>query len=346
MMKIREIRRGIQDDAKFKASLLKRLGSFNILGPHGQLDLGMFEHDSIQTLRQRVAAQEQLKAKEIMTALLQPGMSREQAFDRKLIKLAELAGEPMRRHFNALAAASKLNGGRATFQHDEVRSDTRDIIMAGLSSLAEKRLILTDTPLASADEKLRFAKKWWLISPMADIDYADASLGIAMIDHGRPIAGVVHFPGLNRTYAGLVSEEWAVASTGKRNPRKISTKTRENLKIVAATLHGKRKSSAFRTARNSHNVKRSFTDASPAYGLCRLAQGSMDIYLHPNPLPEASLAAAHAIVLAAGGTVKIQRTGQDIVYGNSQMSHLTAPGFVAASGDEVLKMRDVQKLVA
>ncbi|MCB1538741.1 MAG: hypothetical protein H6865_05570 [Rhodospirillales bacterium] len=343
MTGIRATRQGIADDAALKASLIARLNELDVAGPRRQIDLPMFEGEDIATLRSRVAAFEQQRAQFIVANYKRTPKNRE-AFMRALMDVAKLAGEPLRRHFNARAGAAHVNGMGAAFPQDEAHSDARGILAAGLRAITPKLPVVSDAPVH--DMVPRHTHRWWLINAFSGVDADDASLGIALIDHGRPIAGIVHLPRLNRTYAGIAhAPHWCDLHTAKR-ARAISVKARDPRKQVAATIYGDRKSSAFRAARNTHGISRNFTDTGASYGLCRLAQGSFDLYLHNRPLPQSELAPAHAILLAAGGVIHERATGAEIRYAIPHETTRSAPAFIAASGPEILRMRDVRRLVA
>ena len=60
---------------------------------------------------------------------------------------------------------------------------------------------------------------------------------------------------------------------------------------------------------------------------CRVAEGSADIYPRLGPTSEWDIAAGHALLVAAGGTVTRQDT-RPLAYGRADQKFLV-PGFVA-----------------
>jgi 3'(2'), 5'-bisphosphate nucleotidase len=73
-----------------------------------------------------------------------------------------------------------------------------------------------------------------------------------------------------------------------------------------------------------------------ALKFCRIAEGRADVYPRLSPTSEWDVAAGHAVVAAAGGSVTTQG-GEPLTYGNVE-GDLLIPGFVAW-GDPVAARR-------
>ncbi len=329
------ITRGHEDDDKLHAALLARLKALQPFGDHTS-----FEHEKIRDLRPRITALEQDAVQKIMRAY-QSGPHTKRALSDALVKVIEVAAQPLNRYFAAPNASGDVLGFNPA---NEARDEVREIIRAGLATLKTKMPIITDRPQSDVEQTLRYANRFWLVSPVDAIDHDDASISIALIDRGKPIAGVVHFPKLGRTYAGTVGDNgFAFAKTAHRT-RKIHVKLREDFRRVAATDHNAGTSNAFADLRRTHHVKRRFAEASAPYGLCRMAQGTLDAYLETDLVQQAAVAASHAVLSAAGGTL-MAMDGKPVTYG-PQGRVLALPPFVAGSDEDALKARYIARLVA
>lgn len=341
MISARTIRREAKHDAILRTALLERLKELHPM--RERADMKVFELDSTQRLRERVAAFEQELAQKIMR---EDRPRTKEAMAQALMRLAQLAGQPLKRHYLAERGEAGFNAKGIVIPGAEAREDSLSILTAGLATQKkEKRTlpIVTDKVTTQTETHLRHRDQYWLINPMDGREHKDVSISIAFIEKGKPLMGITHFPRLDRTYAGIPAEKWVMAQTGKVT-RKIKSKTRDQFKRVAAAPHGARKSDIFTAYKRNHDVTRIFGENSAAYGLCRMAQGSFDLYLHHTMLPQASLAAAHAIAIAAGGVVT-REDGSAIVYSPS-VNTPSAPAFVAASAQGILKHKDNKRLVA
>jgi 3'(2'), 5'-bisphosphate nucleotidase len=158
------------------------------------------------------------------------------------------------------------------------------------------------------------------------------TVNVAVVRDGVPVLGVVAAPALGMIWRGIVgtgaermrlSPGQTLAAARERVP--IATRRRPADGVVAAVSR-----SHFDAATDAFLQR--FTVASrlvsgSALKFCRVAEGAADIYPRLAPTSEWDLAAGHAIVVAAGGTVT-DRSGQPLTYGHRQQRFLV-PGFVA-----------------
>lgn len=150
----------------------------------------------------------------------------------------------------------------------------------------------------------------------------DFTVNIGLIEHGVPTMGVVFAPQLGQLYVGdtALGVAWRRGPDGGERPLAIA-KGRRPPVAVASKSH-----LAPSVARYLDDVgagDRVNIGSSLKFGL--LASGEADVYPRPSPTMEWDTAAGHAVLLAAGGTVK-GPDGQPLGYAKAGFFN---PGFLA-----------------
>lgn len=124
------------------------------------------------------------------------------------------------------------------------------------------------------------------------------TVNIALVEHARPVLGVVHLPVLGDTY-------WTSADGGawrKRNGERTRIHCRkpgDELVAVASRSHSNPETDEY-LAR--FPIKERIS-AGSSLKLCRIAEGEADIYPRIGRTMEWDIAAGHAVLAAAGGRV-------------------------------------------
>lgn len=185
-----------------------------------------------------------------------------------------------------------------------------DVITAALSKIAP------DIPLVGEEAKSEghcpdiSGGLFWLVDPLDGTKEfvkkgSDFTVNIGLIKDGVPIAGFVLAPAMNRLYWGVKGAgAWAADVEGEKtfNQRAIAARRADpdNLVIVASKSHRSAELeswlSQFPTAEH--------VSIGSSLKLCLLATGEADLYPRLGPTCEWDTAAAHAVLLAAGGTVE------------------------------------------
>jgi 3'(2'), 5'-bisphosphate nucleotidase len=143
------------------------------------------------------------------------------------------------------------------------------------------------------------------------------TVNIAIIEHGRPVMGVVYAPALHRLF---VAESPSFAWQAKAAPDGPPPKKREPLRIRPAPFAG-----LTAVASKSHRspetdawlARYSITDivgAGSALKFCLVAAGEADVYPRLGRTMEWDTAAGQAVVEAAGGRV-LTLDGAPLLYG-------------------------------
>ncbi|MBI1339160.1 3'(2'),5'-bisphosphate nucleotidase CysQ [bacterium] len=157
------------------------------------------------------------------------------------------------------------------------------------------------------------------------------TVNIGLIENGAPTAGVVYAPALEEMfYAGAVGRVHAGLVAGSEIPRdaeamvlKARVPPRGGLTAIVSNSHLGPETRAY-LAR--HTVAETLR-AGSSLKFCRIAQGAADIYPRFGPTMEWDVAAGHAVLQAAGGSVTGPE-GTPFRYGNSDRNFRNA-AFVA-----------------
>ncbi|MFC3052960.1 3'(2'),5'-bisphosphate nucleotidase CysQ [Kordiimonas pumila] len=152
---------------------------------------------------------------------------------------------------------------------------------------------------------------FWLVDPLDGTKEfvkkgSDFTVNIGLIKDGHPIMGLVLAPAMNKLYWGIVgSGAWVadVEDNSIINTKSISTRTAnpDKLVIVASKSHRSSELEAYlENFPGADNVS-----IGSSLKLCLLATGEADLYPRLGPTCEWDTAAAHAVLLAAGGSVEV-----------------------------------------
>jgi 3'(2'), 5'-bisphosphate nucleotidase len=159
---------------------------------------------------------------------------------------------------------------------------------------------------------------------------AEFTVNIALVVDGSPIVGLVAGPALHRIWRGIVgqgAERLAPAGEPPKalQPTAIRTRSAPPQGLVAALSrsHGDQETESF--LGRLPIVERTTLGSSAKF--CLVAEGSADLYPRLSPTSEWDIAAGHAVLAAAGGTV-MTPDGGPIMYGGVRRD-FRVPAFIA-----------------
>jgi 3'(2'), 5'-bisphosphate nucleotidase len=149
------------------------------------------------------------------------------------------------------------------------------------------------------------------------------TVNIAILTAGVPVIGIVSAPALGLAWRGIVGRGAARLALAGGTPVAIRTRKRRSGELLAAVSrsHLEDRTRAF-LAR--------FTGVKPVQSgssikFCRVAEGAADVYPRLAPTHDWDIAAGHAVLAAAGGSV-VTPSGGQLAYGTPE---LLIPGFIA-----------------
>lgn len=138
------------------------------------------------------------------------------------------------------------------------------------------------------------------------------TVNIGLIEHGQPVAGAVTAPPTHETWFTRDGRAWKRTAGGLAAPAQVRAwPPGDAVALVSHTM----KEETLKSLAESYGFDRtSAMDSSIKF--CRIAEGSADIYPRHGPTMEWDIAAGHAVLLAAGGSVATP-AGAPFVYGKA-----------------------------
>lgn len=202
-----------------------------------------------------------------------------------------------------------------------------DIIMRGLRNISRDIPILSEEGAEISWEERKHWRWFWLIDPIDGTkDFTqrtgEFTVNIALIEDGEPVMGVVTAPALKEAFWGLKGEGAHKRDRTGRVHRIRVAEPRESLRVVASKNHLNEETRKFIDTLGPHET----VQAGSSLKFCRIAEGHADIYPRMGPTCEWDTAAAHAVLLAAGGKVQ-SLDGKPLKYGKEDVLN---PYFIAA----------------
>lgn len=207
------------------------------------------------------------------------------------------------------------------------------VIVASLSKLTPHIPILTEESEAIDYEIRRKWQQYWLIDPLDGTREfvkrnGEFTVNIALIDGKKPVLGVVYAPVTELLYFACQSYG-AYKHAKSNNPEKIQTRL-FNLKrpiIAGSRSHSNEKMQNFmKNLENATSTKPELISMGSSLKICLVAEGLADVYPRLGSTSEWDTAAAHCILLEAGGDI-VDEAGFSLIY-NSKSSLLN-PSFFA-----------------
>jgi 3'(2'), 5'-bisphosphate nucleotidase len=211
------------------------------------------------------------------------------------------------------------------------------------ADLASHRLIrdalgrLTpDVPLLSeesADIAFETRSSWaeyWLVDPLDGTKEfinrnGEFTVNIALIRDHEPVLGVVHVPVTGVTYTGVVGAG-ATRRSGAEAPETIQVRVpcAHPVRVVGSRSHANPRLQQYLQRLGEYEL----VSMGSSLKFCLLAEGKADLYPRLGPTSEWDTAAAHALVLAAGGCV-VTLDNRPLQY--NRKASLLNPEFIVAA---------------
>lgn len=192
-----------------------------------------------------------------------------------------------------------------------------DVILAGLAQIAPGVPVVAEEAVA-AGKIPQVAERFFLVDPLDGTKEfisrnGEFTVNIALIEHGRPVLGLVYAPAIGRLFGGVAGHGAWLEEDGKgRRTIQARKEPAAGLTVVASRSHGDETAlDAFLAGRKVA----SRTNAGSSLKLCLVAAGEADVYPRLGRTMEWDIAAGDAVLRAAGGKVVVVASGQDLGYG-------------------------------
>ncbi|CAN5658698.1 3'(2'),5'-bisphosphate nucleotidase CysQ [soil metagenome] len=181
-------------------------------------------------------------------------------------------------------------------------------IIAGLEKIDPSIPILSEESKAIPYEDRAGWTRFWLVDPLDGTKEfikrnGEFTVNIALIENGEAVLGVVHAPVLGITYAAARGVEAYKEVDGTKSPIHVADFTGKDLKVVASRSHAGPETEALIEDLRSKVGDVELVSKGSSLKLCMVADGEAHLYPRLGPTMEWDVAAAHAVVEGAGGTV-------------------------------------------
>jgi 3'(2'), 5'-bisphosphate nucleotidase len=228
--------------------------------------------------------------------------------------LALVAGDAALAHAADPEARAKADGSPVT-RADEAADA---VLVSGLRHLAP------DIPVVSEEQATHAVpgRRFWLVDPLDGTreflaGNGEWTVNVALVEDNRPVLGVVVAPALGLAYEGAGPGTAALTERGATRPIRARTPDPDGLVVVGSRSHND--AAAMERFLAGRRV-RAYRAAGSSLKLCLLAAGEADLYPRLGPTMEWDIAAGHAVLLAAGGTVATL-DGAPLAYGKPGFGH-------------------------
>lgn len=210
------------------------------------------------------------------------------------------------------------------------------VIAEGLAALDPTTPLISEESDPPPFAERRRWQRHWLVDPLDGTREfvnrnGEFTVNIALIEKGVPTLGVVGVPVQQRIFVGDCNATQPTAyviEAGNRQELRARSYSPPGVTVVASRSHGGAQLETWlkSLAETFGEVQR--TPVGSSLKFCLLAEGKADFYPRLAPTSEWDIAAADAVLAAAGGTVR-QWDGNPIPY-NTKESFLN-PSFYAAA---------------
>jgi 3'(2'), 5'-bisphosphate nucleotidase len=204
------------------------------------------------------------------------------------------------------------------------------VIRDWLSRLTPRLPIISEEA-ARNDAGAAASGRYFLVDPLDGTrefiaGHDDYTVNIALMSSGAPVLGVIAAPALGLVWRGAVgsgAERLSFSAGRISEPQAIHTRARPQDELIVLV------SRSHLDARTESYLKGLAAARRIACGsslkFCRVAEGAADHYPRFGPVRDWDVAAGHAVLVAAGGSVTTL-DGGPLVYGAPE---LLIPGFLA-----------------
>ncbi|WFM69982.1 3'(2'),5'-bisphosphate nucleotidase CysQ [Halomonas sp. CKK8] len=200
--------------------------------------------------------------------------------------------------------------------HDVIDKEL-NALPGGIPVLSEEN---TDG-FAGADAEGRY----WLVDPLDGTKEfikrnGEFTVNIALVEHGKPVLGVVVAPALEVSYlaaegVGAFKVAWGEGKSGERQPIQVAGKPAEGAtwRVVGSRSHPSPDLAEWLEQLGPHDM----VPMGSSLKLCLVAEGAADVYTRLGPTCLWDTGAAQAVVEQAGGRVETL-AGQPLNYSHPQ----------------------------
>lgn len=179
------------------------------------------------------------------------------------------------------------------------------VICESLTRLTPSVPVLSEESAEIEYETRSAWQDYWLVDPLDGTKEfvnrnGEFTVNIALISGKEPVMGVVHVPVSGTTYIGIVGRG-ATRQLDGGEPEAIHVQIpcASPVRVVGSRSHANPRLAQYLETIGQYKL----VSMGSSLKFCLLAEGKADLYPRLGPTSEWDTAAAHAVVLAAGGQV-------------------------------------------
>lgn len=216
--------------------------------------------------------------------------------------------------------------------------EANEIIVGGLQARYPDYAILSEEV---ADDKSRRENDYcFIVDPLDGTKEfvnrnGEFTVNIALVHHGRPIAGVIYVPVTKQLYYAVKNEGAFLQTDGSDEATRLRVSDKiSDLIWIGSKSHSSEKEEKL-IAEHRDQIKESIVAGSSLKG-CRVAEGEADVYYRFGLTCEWDTAAMQCIAEEAGGIFR-QMDGSEMVY--NRENTLNEKGFYVVNRRENIWVR-------
>lgn len=244
-----------------------------------------------------------------------------------LVPIVRAAGAAVMEVYRSdFAAREKADGSPLT--EADARAET--LITSALLELRPDIPVVAEEAAAGSLQAAP-GRRFWLVDPLDGTREfihrnGEFTVNVALIEDGEPVLGVILAPALGRLFLGAAGVGAFLEEAGQRRRIHCRRPPAAGLTVVASRSHGDAAAlDAFLAGRRVAAL----ANTGSSLKLCLIAAGEADLYPRLGRTMEWDTAAGHAVLAAAGGSVRTL-AGEPLHYGKTGLEN---PHFVASGPD-------------
>jgi 3'(2'), 5'-bisphosphate nucleotidase len=250
----------------------------------------------------------------------------------ELGKIAHDAGRLILKYYSAVGEVRTKSDASPVTQADE---DAEALILERLAALEPGVPVIAEESVAKGRVPAT-GSRFFLVDPLDGTKEflqknGEFTVNIALIEHGRPVAGVVIAPAKSRAFIGdgangafeLAAPEDLPFEVAAAQPIRARKAPADGLVAVVSRTHRDTKTEHYLAAYSVANM----VAAGSSLKFCLVATGEADLYPRHGTTMEWDTAAGQAVLEAAGGSVTTLE-GDPLTYGKAGRGFVN-PHFIA-----------------
>lgn len=219
----------------------------------------------------------------------------------KICQLAREAGDAIMQVYDAQAP---LDVARKSDDSPVTAADiaAHHVIVAGLTALTPEVPILSEEDPPGWDVRQHW-QRYWLVDPLDGTKEfikrnGEFTVNIALIEHGKPVLGVVYAPVLGAMYSAAEGKAWKEEG-GHKEQIQVSDARPPRVVISRSHADADLELKEYLAQLGEHQT----TAIGSSLKFCLVAEGQAQLYPRFGPTNIWDTGAGHAVALAAGAHV-------------------------------------------